>query len=635
MFLFSCKIMLLTKHARFMLDFFKRALLCFVIAFPAMSQSGLSAFSPSAQESVPVLSRIIINNDSIISLKADSLIVFNSKLRLRHNNNNIAFEIKADRQFEYQFMLKGFSTEWSAWQKYNYKEYTNLFSGRYVFSVRYRDADQIVMSMKPLLFTVLPKWHLSFPAISIYLILIIIIIWASYDQLNFRFARKQYMLEQIINNRTEDLIREKEKTETLLSNVLPKNTADEIMAKGKATKIKYNFVTVLFSDIQGFTKIAEEMNPEVLIDELDKFFFHFDSVVEKYGIEKIKTIGDAYMCAGGIPERNRTNPVEVILSALEMQQYMLKLKTTSEIAGMKYWDIRIGIHTGTVVAGVVGQKKLSYDIWGDTVNTASRMESSGDAGKINISGTTYEFVKDFFVCEYRGKMPVKYKGELDMYFVNGIVDDLKDENNGPNYKFILKMQLIKLHDIEEYVLKMFDDEAPPNLYIHNSSLTKNTGNQVDLLSTAEKLSEEDYINLRLATIFLFTGFISDYDRPMEGSCQIVEEVLPKFGFTRKNIDAAKTIIINSFSQKQESISDNILHDARYDYFGRVDYIKITEKLLKEEKEYGKVPDSKEWIRNQMKILSGHKFITSTAELLRGVSFDDQVTALEAFLKEVK
>ena len=124
------------------------------------------------------------------------------------------------------------------------------------------------------------------------------------------------------------------------------------MAKGKATKIKYNFVTVLFSDIQGFTKIAEEMNPEVLIDELDKFFFHFDSVVEKFGIEKIKTIGDAYMCAGGIPEKNRTNPVEVILAALEMQNYMETLKGASTIDGIEYWDIRIGIHTGTVVAGV-------------------------------------------------------------------------------------------------------------------------------------------------------------------------------------------------------------------------------------------------------------------------------------------
>jgi len=621
-----------------MLVFFKRALLCIVIAFPAISQSVSCAFSGNDQESVPVLSRIIINNDSIIfpsSIKVDSQKVYNGNLRLSHNENNIAFEVQSDHPMEYQFLLKGHSNEWSLWQKHNYKEYTNLSSGHYSFNVRYRDTDQIIHSLKPVLFTVLPQWHLSSPAIAMYFILIIILIWALYDQLNFRFARRQYMLEQIINNRTEDLIKEKEKTETLLSNVLPKNTADEIMAKGKATKIKYNFVTVLFSDIQGFTKIAEETNPEVLIDELDKFFFYFDSVVEKYGIEKIKTIGDAYMCAGGIPERNRTNPVEVILAAIEMQQYMAKLKNTSEIEGMKFWDIRIGIHTGTVVAGVVGQKKLSYDIWGDTVNTASRMESSGDAGKINISSTTYEFVKDFFVCEYRGKMPVKYKGELDMYFVEGIVDNLKDENNGPNHKFILKMQLIKLQDIEEYISKMFDDEAPPNLYFHNSSNAKNIGNQVDLLSNAEKLEEEEYINLRLATIFLYTGYISDYDRPMEGACQIVEEVLPKFGFPKNNVDAAKKIIINSFGEKLETISDSILHDARYDYLGRVDFIKLTEKLLKEETEYGKIVDNIAWMQDQKKILSKQEFITSTAKLLRGVSGEDQIAALESFTKVVK
>jgi adenylate cyclase len=621
-----------------MLDFFKRALIPVSIALLPLSQYVLSADSATYQESVPVISRIIIDNDSVLlpfQSDSDNEIVNSGKLRLSYSKNNIAFEIMADRMFEYQYLLRGYSNEWSAWQNYTFKEYTNLNSGKYTFLVRYKTSDNIVRSMSDVFFTVLPKWFLSIPAISIYLILIIIVVWASYDQLNFRFARKQYALEQIINNRTEDLIREKEKTETLLSNVLPKTTAAEIMAKGKAAKIKYNFVTVLFSDIQGFTKIAEEMNPEVLIDELDKFFFHFDSVVEKYGIEKIKTIGDAYMCAGGIPERNRTNPVEVILAALEMQQYMLKLKTASEIEGMKFWDIRIGIHTGTVIAGVVGQKKLSYDIWGDTVNTASRMESSGDAGKINISGTTYEFVKDFFVCEHRGKMPVKYKGELDMYFVNRIMDSLRDENDGPNHKFILKMQLIKLQDIEEYVLKMFDEEAPPNLYFHNAGYVKSTGNQVDLLSNAEKLDEEEYIPLRLAAIFLITGFISDYDKPLEGACQIVEEVLPKFGFNKNNIALVKRIISNSFSEKQESLSDSILHDARYDYFGRVDFIKLTEKLLKEETEYGMVRDSKSWIRNQTKLLSDNEFITDTAKLLRGVSSGEQTEALEAFAKEVK
>jgi adenylate cyclase len=614
-----------------MSDFFKRPILCIVIFLSVMTQHGLSAIQEPYPDSVPVISRILIYPDSILSplkSEADNQIIYNGELTLNQRNNNIAFEILAVSPLEFQYLLEGYSGDWSVWQKYNYKEYTNLYAGHYVFNVRYRDSANIVGSMRPVSFRVLPKWYRSFPAITIYCLLFVILIWALYDQLNFRFARKQYMLEQIINNRTEDLISEKEKTEALLSNVLPKNTADELLAKGKATKIKYNFVTVLFSDIQGFTKIAEEMNPEVLIDELDKFFFHFDSVVEKYGIEKIKIIGDAYMCAGGIPERNRTNPVEVILAALEMQKYMLKLKASSEIEGMKFWDIRIGIHTGTVVAGVVGQKKLSYDIWGDTVNTASRMESSGDAGKINISGTTYEFVKEFFVCEHRGKMPVKYKGEIDMYFVNGIVDDLKDENNDPNFKFILKMQLIKLHDIEEYVFKMFDEEAPPNLYFHNASFVKSLGNQVELLSNAEGLGEEDYINLRLASIFLATGYISDYDKPMEGSCQILEEALPKFGFDKRNIDAARAIIINSFTEKQESLSDNILHDSKYDYLGRLDFLKLTEKLLKEETEYGMVKERRIWIQNHKKLLSDHEFFTKTAKLLRGVSADDQLLTLQ-------
>ena len=205
-----------------MLDFFKRALLFIIIAFPAMSQSGLSAYSESDQKNVPVLSRIIINNDSVLlpfSVKSDSQIIYNDRLILRHSKNNIAFEILADEPFDYQFMLKGYSNQWSLWQKYNYKEYTNLYTGHYTFLVRYKDPENIVRSMSAVSFTVLPQWYLSFPAITIYCIFIIIVIWALYDQLNFRFARKQYMLEQIINNRTEDLIREKEKTETLLSNV--------------------------------------------------------------------------------------------------------------------------------------------------------------------------------------------------------------------------------------------------------------------------------------------------------------------------------------------------------------------------------------------------------------------------------
>jgi class 3 adenylate cyclase len=606
--------------------------LCWIILFSAFSESSAAQHAYGSEE-IPSLTRIIINSDSVLVIPATTKerdLFLSQNFILNYRYNNITFELKYSDDFEYQFFLRGFDRRWTPWKHSSWKEYTNLRAGHYGFQARYRGSDNKVGEISFLTIKVLPLWYFSQLAIILYLILLLLIIRAFYVQLDLRFARKQYVLEQIINKRTEDLIIEKEKTETLLSNVLPKNTANEIMTKGKATKIKYNFVTVLFSDIQGFTKIAEEMNPEVLIDERDKFFFFFDSVVEKYGIEKIKTIGDAYMCAGGIPEKNRTNPVEVILAALEMKLYMNKLKETSELEGMKYWDIRVGIHTGTVVAGVVGQKKLSYDIWGDTVNIASRMESSGKAGKINISGTTYEFVKDFFSCEYRGKMPVKYKGELEMYFVNGIVSDLSDENGGPNRKFIVKMQMIKLQDIEEMITKMFDDEAPPNLYFHNSSLVKNIANHVELLSTAENLPEEEYINLKLASVFLLTGFISDYEKPMEASLRLVEEILPGYGFNQENIESTKSIIRNSFTDHQESLSDNILHDARYDYLGRVDYVKLTDKLLRERTEYGKHSDLKTWIEIQNKHLSDHEFITNTAKLLRSVPVEDQIAGLQVY-----
>jgi adenylate cyclase len=599
---------------------FKKVILTVLFILPGIY---LSVFSQNGSFE-PVLARIIINGDSVISTPDGTSKTFD------YRHNNLAFELASPDSTIFQFFLQGFDKKWSSWIRSGFKEYTNLPSGKYDFQVRYNHNDIATGQISFLSFKVLPIWYFSSLAIVIYIILAMLIFWAFYSSLNLRFARTQYMLEQIINKRTEDLIIEKEKTEKLLANVLPKNTASEIMEKGKAAKIKYNFVTVLFSDIQGFTKIAEETNPEVLIDELDKFFFYFDSVVERLGIEKIKTIGDAYMCAGGIPEKNRTNPVEVILAALEMQVYMSKLKESSDLEGMKFWDIRIGIHTGTVVAGVVGQKKLSYDIWGDTVNTASRMESSGEAGKINISGTTYEFVKDFFICEHRGKMPVKYKGELDMYFVTGIIPELSDEDGKPNSKFILKMQMIKLQDIEEVVIKMFEEEAPPNLYFHNSSMVKNVSSQVDLLSTAEALPEEELINLKLASLFLLTGYISSYEKPMEASCLIAEDILEKYGFNQANFHEVKKIIQNIFSGITESPADTILHDAIYDYLGRIDYFKLTDKLLREESEYGKAHTKAEWIEIQRKTLIDNEFITNTARLLRSIPVEVQVGELQTY-----
>jgi hypothetical protein len=188
--------------------------------------------------------------------------------------------------------------------------------------------------------------------------------------------------------------------------------------------------------------------------------------------------------------------------------------------------------------------------------------------------------------------------------------------------------MIKLQDIEEMITKMFDDEAPPNLYFHNSSMLKNITNQVELLSLAEKLPDEEFINLKLASVFLLTGFISDYEKPMEASLRLVEEILPGYGFSQENVESTKKIIQNSFADHQESLADNILHDAIYDYLGRVDYMKLTDRLLRERTEYGKHSDNKTWIEVQSKQLSDHEFLTKTARMLRSVPVEEQIAGLQ-------
>lgn len=227
-------------------------------------------------------------------------------------------------------------------------------------------------------------------------------------------------LENKVNERTMDLKIEKEKSDELLLNILPYDIAMELKEKGSADAKKFENVTVLFTDFEGFSQIAEEMNAVDLVSEIDYCFKEFDRIIQKHNIEKIKTIGDAYMAVGGLPVTNKTHPIDVVNAALEIKEFMKSHKIRKMNANQPVFEIRIGIHSGNVVAGIVGFKKFAYDIWGDTVNVASRMESSGEIGKVNISGTTYELVKSRFDCRHRGKIQAKNKGEIDMYFVEGI-----------------------------------------------------------------------------------------------------------------------------------------------------------------------------------------------------------------------
>ena len=213
------------------------------------------------------------------------------------------------------------------------------------------------------------------------------------------------------------LDKQKAQIEGLLLNILPTEVATELQTTGSATPRYYDQVSVLFTDFKGFTLIADALSPQEVVSELNACFIAFDEIMERHNLEKIKTIGDSYMCAGGIPTENDSHPVSIVRAGLEIRDWMKKWNEGRKELNLHPWELRIGIHVGPVVAGVVGRKKYAYDIWGSTVNIASRIESSGHPGMVNISEAAYNLVKDQFTCFYRGKISAKSIGEIDMYFV--------------------------------------------------------------------------------------------------------------------------------------------------------------------------------------------------------------------------
>lgn len=251
----------------------------------------------------------------------------------------------------------------------------------------------------------------------------------------YRNAQQQHQKNKIITEQSKALQAEKEKADQLLLNILPHEVAQELKEKGITQVRHFKNASVLFADIKGFSALAKKLSPEDLIKELDFCFSKFDEIVKKFNLERIKTIGDSYMCAGGVPVANITNPFDITLASLQIQSWM---ENERKHRGDDYWQIRLGIHSGELVAGVIGKTRFAYDIWGNTVNTASRMESGGEVGKVNITETTYDIIKEMFHCVPRGKIEAKNIGLIETYFVCSLRPEyaLDEEGITPNDKYI-------------------------------------------------------------------------------------------------------------------------------------------------------------------------------------------------------
>lgn len=440
---------------------------------------------------------------------------------------------------------------------------------------------------------------------------------------NRKIERQRKKLEEERNKVVDQqklLQVEKDKTEKLLRNVIPESTAEELKKSGKARARGYKTVSVLFTDFVGFTKISDRMKPAELVKKLDVYFTKFDEIIVNNNLEKIKTIGDAYMCAGGVPVRNNTNPIDTCLAALQIQDYILNRKNDAIANGDEYWELRLGINTGEVTAGVIGSERLAFDIWGTTVNQAQRMEMLGTPGKVTITGATFSFIEPYFECTFLGKAQTKSSGMVEMYVVDRIKPELSINGEGlyPNDRFnqIVNLHLyssINYYKAERYINKTLEQRLSDKLYYHSIAHTKDVVKAVERLALLENVTDEGLFLLKSAASYHDAGFVEKYDHNEEIGARLAEEVLPNFGYTDKHIEQIKELIfVTKIPHMPKNKLQEIICDADLDYLGREDFHEIADRLRRELKEHGKIESDRQWDEIQVKFLTAHKYFTKTA-----------------------
>jgi adenylate cyclase len=446
-----------------------------------------------------------------------------------------------------------------------------------------------------------------------------------------RLARQNQELEgQIrkLGKLNEKLTRENEKLKLLRDKSAQGETRER--------SLKFNMATVLFADIHGFTKLVEGMDSSAVMDELDEILFEFDAIVDRYKIEKIKTLGDTFMAAGGIPVKNITNPVDVVMAAMEMRNFLESYEEKHRTDGIRIWELKTGIHTGPVTANISGRKKISYDIKGDTVNTASRIEAVSEKGLILISVMTYELVKEFFDCEYAGKLPVKYKGDLQLYKVKGLKPEFSVDGKGKvaNESFRIKFGLIQFTDIQEIILDKLEKELPKGLYYHNVKHTVDVVTEVELIGWGEGCSDEEILLLKTAALFHDAGHTISYDNHEYNGTILAREMLPGYNYSPEQIERICSIILaTKLPPKPNDLLESIICDSDLDYLGRSDFIPVSNTLYEELKEMNKMGSLNEWNKLQVKFISGHQYFTETARSLREVNKQLQIERIQSLISE--
>jgi class 3 adenylate cyclase/HD superfamily phosphodiesterase len=429
------------------------------------------------------------------------------------------------------------------------------------------------------------------------------------------------------------LHKKKKRIRELLENMLPPAVVDELEHRKKFPPRRHGLASVMFTDFVRFTEQTEKVQPVELVNLLDFYYRSFDKIIQEHKLEKIKTIGDAYMCAGDVPKRIGFSPVRITLAAIAIRSFMEKTARQNRFKGKPVWEIRIGINCGHLVSGIVGHLKYAYDIWGETVNVAARMENSGVPGQINISQQTYDLIKEYFDCEYRGSVAAKYMGNVNMYLVRGIKKEYSVSGNGHTPTQALKQLAGIIHvnyeGARDYMMTRLKNELPDYLQYHGWHHTQSVLQAVEKLGAAEKLSPEDQLLVNTAAVYHDSGYLESYKNNEEIAVKLARRILPEYGYTLTQI---KTICAIIRSTKARAVPktrlEKIMNDADYDYLGKNDYHKTAERLFSEWEYLGTAMSRRQWLQKQISFLEKHKYYTETAKRLRAPQKQKNVESLK-------
>lgn len=603
--------------------------------------NGVSHFFPSDLKSntaIPklALNKVLVNNKelNLIDKYKDQNPSYIDEIELNYSQNNLAIYFSSlhysnSLKNKYRYFIRELQDTSLITSNTGVANYASLSPGSYTLVVYASNSDG-VWTQKPLELKIKinpPFWGTWWFRVAVFGLIGLII----FSLIRFRLKsvkRQKELLEEIVKRRTEtvfqqkeqiekqkaEIEKEKEKADSVLYKIFPDKIAEKLKNRGKVKAEHYDQATIIFADFVRFSKISNSLTPEALVSELNKYFKEFDKIIVANKLTQIKTIGDSYMAVGGIPKKNKTNAIDTVLAGLQIQEYMNQLKEEEE----EVWQVRVGINTGEIVAGVLETKRPLYDIWGSDVNIASRLQDEGKPGMVNISEKTYRLIKPYFDCTPRGGILTKNVGVINMFYVDAIREELSVSGDGvrPNRKFWKLVDLhnhsqIKYHQLESDFLAFLSQNLPKGLYYHSVDHTIDVVDACERIALAEGIYDVRLILLKTAALIHDAGFIKQYEKNEPIGVEYAKEFLPKYGFSEDQIKkVCELIIATDIAHRPKNKLQKIIKDADLDYLGREDFEKISDKLFQELHERGKIADKEEWDKLQVTFFETHQYYTN-------------------------